>query len=218
MAATVMIVDDHAVVRTGLRSLLELSDELKVVAEAENGEKALELSGRLKPDLILMDLVMPGAGGVAAIRAILAKRPETHIAVLTSTDDDKLAFDALEAGARSFLLKSMFGDELLSAMVRAAQGENVIHPTVAVRILKVVRKGFDTVPTPFSALTNRELEVLRELARGASNVAIAGRLYISEKTVKTHVSNILGKLELSDRTAAVAFAWREGLLKPQDSD
>jgi DNA-binding NarL/FixJ family response regulator len=218
MAATVMIDDDHAVFRTGLRSLLELSDELEVVAEAENGEKALELTRSLRPDLILMDLVMPGIGGVAAIRAILAERPETHIAVLTSTDDDKLAFDALEAGTRSFLLKSMFGDELLSAMVRAAQGENVIHPTVAVRILKVVRRGFEPVPTPFSALTNRELEVLREPARGGSNVAIAERLYISEKTVKTHISNILGKLELGDRTAAVAFAWREGLLKPRDSD
>ena len=214
MTTSIMRVDDHAVVREGLRSLLELSGDYQVVAETGAGAEAAGLARELRPQVILMDLIMPGQDGVTTIREVRAVSPDSHIAVLTSSEDDELAFSALEAGARSFLLKSMFGDDLLATIGRIARGEAVIHPFIAAKVLKVLRTWPNPVPSPFAVLTERELEVLKELAQGASNARIAEKLFISEKTVKTHISNILGKLQLNDRTKAVAFAWRQGLVKP----
>lgn len=212
MSVSVLIADDHAVVREGIRGLLRLNPRFTVVAEATDGDEAIALAGEHAPDVVLLDLVMPGQGGVAVTRAIKSVSPRSHIMVLTSSDDDALAFDAIEAGATSFLLKSMRGEALLQAIERAGAGESTLHPAVAQRILAVVQRVRQPVADPFAALTERELEVLRHLAEGGSNAKIAARLGISEKTVKAHLSNVMSKLYLSDRTQAVAFAWRQGLM------
>ncbi|UQZ90947.1 DNA-binding response regulator [Deltaproteobacteria bacterium Smac51] len=215
MPTTIILVDDHAVVREGIGSLLkEMPSAFEVVGEAADGPAAIELVREMVPDMVLLDLMMPQMDGVSVVRAIKTASPRTYITVLTSAEEDELAFAAIEAGAQSFLLKSMLGDELLSTLLRIAGGEDVIHPFVAKRILKVVRSSREPVPNPFAALTDRELEVLRELAEGGSNARIAQKLHISETTVKSHISNVLGKLHLNDRTEAVAYAWRKGLLKP----
>lgn len=215
MKISVLLVDDHAVVRQGLRSLLlDMADDFRVAGEAENGYQALQLAEELNPDLILLDLIMPEMDGVSAIEKIKSVSPRSRIVVLTSSEDESLAFSAIEAGAQSFLLKSMLGDELLHTLRRIAGGEDIIHPLVAKRILKMVRHhGGNQVQGPFARLTERELEVLKALASGGSNARIAKILHISEATVKSHVSNLLSKLDLKDRTEAVAFAWRQGLIK-----
>lgn len=216
MTVSVLLVDDHEVVRQGLRGLISLTDDFEVVGEAADGLEALKLAEELVPDMIIMDLLMPEMDGVAAIKALKAISPRSQITVLTSSEHDELAFSAIEAGAQSFLLKSMLGDELLNTLKRIAGGEDIIHPFVAKRILHLARSARAPRPNPFAALTERELEVLKALAEGNSNARIAQALHISEKTVKSHLSNVLGKLQLADRTEAVAFAWRQGLLKPED--
>ena len=214
MAKTIILVDDHAVVRQGVASLLaELADDFTVVGEASNGLEAIELIKEHVPDLALLDLKMPEMDGISLIRAIKSVSPRTYITVLTSAEEEDLAFAAIEAGAQSFLLKSMLGDELIATLLRIAGGEDVIHPFVAKRILKVVRSSREPVVNPFSGLTDWEIEVLKELAEGGSNARIAHKLHISETTVKSHISNVLGKLQLNDRTEAVAYAWRKGLIK-----
>ena len=212
MTTTVLLVDDHAVVREGLRSLLSLSDEFDVVGEAGDGESAIGLARELAPDLVVLDLLMPGMDGVSATRAIRGASPRTHVVVLTSSDDDELAFAAIEAGAQSFLPKNLAGTTLLDALHDAARGEAIVHPFIARRILDLVRRLRDPAPNPFAHLTERELDVLRRLAEGGSNARIAATLGITEKTVKSHLGNVLAKLHLADRTEAVAFAWREGLM------
>lgn len=212
MKTTVILVDDHAVVRQGVRSLLALTDDFEVVGEAGEGAQAIDLARELVPDLVVIDLLMPGMDGVTAIRGIRTVSPRSHVVVLTSSEQDELAFAAIEAGAQSFILKTMLGDELLSTLRKAAQGEAVIHPFVARRILQVVRRIREPRHNPFAELTERELEVLRQLGEGGSNARIAAALHISEKTVKSHIGNVLAKLHLADRTEAVAFAWRQGLM------
>lgn len=214
MTTRVLLVDDHAIVRQGLRGLLELDGTFEVVGEAADGAAAGTLANELRPQLVVMDLLMDGVDGVAAIRAIRNCSPHSHIAVLTSSEEDELSFAAIEAGAQSFLLKTMLGDELLATLRRIAAGESVIHAGVARRILQFVRQARARRPSPFAELTERELEVLRELAEGGSNARIASALHISEKTVKSHIGSLLAKLQLGDRTEAVAFAWREGLVTP----
>lgn len=214
MTTRVLLVDDHAIVRQGLRGLLELDGSFAVVGEAADGAAAIALARELQPQLVVMDLLMAGVDGVAAIRAIHSGSPHSHIAVLTSSEEDELSFAAIEAGAQSFLLKSMLGDELLTTLRRVTAGESVIHASVARRILQLVRQARTPRQDPFAELTERELQVLRELAEGGSNARIASALHISEKTVKSHVGSLLAKLQLSDRTEAVAFAWREGLVRP----
>jgi DNA-binding NarL/FixJ family response regulator len=213
MTTRVLLVDDHAIVRQGLRGLLELDGSFAVVGEAADGAAAIALARELQPQLVVMDLLMAGVDGVAAIRAIRSGSPHSHIAVLTSSEEDELSFAAIEAGAQSFLLKSMLGDELLTTLRRVAAGESVIHAGVARRILQLVRQARTPRQDPFAELTERELQVLRELAEGGSNARIASALHISEKTVKSHIGSLLAKLQLGDRTEAVAFAWREGLVK-----
>lgn len=214
MKISVLIVDDHAVVRQGLRSiLLDMADNFEVVGEAANGLQAILMAGDLHPNLILLDLIMPEMDGVTAIKKIKSISPNSRITVLTSSEDEKLAFDAIEAGAQSYLLKSMLGPELLVTLRRIAGGEDIIHPFVATRILKAVRHGSQPAPGPFDRLTERELDVLRALAEGGSNARIASMLHISEATVKSHISSLFSKLDLKDRTEAVALAWRQGLVK-----
>lgn len=218
MTISVLLVDDHAVVRQGLRSLLlDMADDFEVAGEAANGVQAIQMAGVLNPDLVLLDLIMPEMDGVTAIEMLKLASPRSHITVLTSSEDEALAFAAIEAGAQSYLLKSMLGEELLATLRRIAAGEEIIHPLVAKRILKAVRHVSQPVPGPFAKLTERELEVLKALADGGSNARIAKQLHISEATVKSHISSLLSKLDLKDRTEAVAFAWRQGLLKADSS-
>ena len=212
MSKSILIADDHAVVREGLRGLLRLDPEFVVVAEAADGETAVSLARQHAPDIVLLDLLMPGIGGVAATREIKASSPGSHIMILTSSDDDEQAFAAIEAGAQSFLLKSMRGEHLLQAIRSASIGESTLHPAIARRILTAMHQSRQPQPGPFADLTERELQVLRSLAQGGSNAKIAMDLGISEKTVKVHLSNVMSKLHLSGRTQAVAFAWREGLM------
>lgn len=214
---SILLVDDHDIVRQGLRRLMEFADAFTVVGEADNGRDAIALAESLKPDIIMLDLIMPEMDGLSAIRAIKTASPLSHIMVLTSSEDDELAFSAIEAGAQSFILKNMLGDELLDTVRKIAAGEEVIHPLIARRILKMARTARAPQHDPFSQLTEREKEVLRELAEGQSNAKIALSLNISEKTVKSHISSVLSKLHLSDRTEAVAFAWREGLITPDSN-
>jgi two-component system, NarL family, response regulator LiaR len=211
----VLIVDDHAVVRQGLRTFLELQDGIEVVGEAADGREAVVLAESLAPDVVLMDLVMPGSGGVEAIRFVRERSPSTRVIVLTSFADDDRIFPAVRAGAAAYLLKDVQPLELAGAIRNVHAGESLLHPSVAARLMEEVateggrRRGVDT-------LTEREHEVLRLLARGRSNKVIALELQVSEKTVKTHVSNILGKLGVTDRTQAALLAVREGLVGRED--
>jgi len=213
-AITVLIVDDHQLVRQGVREFLETQPDLNVVAEAGTGEEAVLLTSQHVPDVILMDLVMPGkVDGVEATRRVKSISPRTQVVVLTSYHEDEHIFPAIRAGALSYVLKDIGSTELAEAVRKAAQGEAVINPRVAARLVYEVRGSRDMAPNPFTELTKREMEVLRKLADGQSNAAIAEQLVISEKTVKGHVSNILGKLHLADRTKAAVYAWREGIVR-----
>jgi NarL family two-component system response regulator LiaR len=205
----VLIADDHAVVRQGLRTFLELQEEIEVAGEAADGVEALEAVERLEPDVVLMDLVMPGLGGVEAIRAIRDRGLPARVIVLTTfLDDDKL-FPAIRAGAAGYLLKDVEPAELVSAIRAVHAGRSPIDPAVAGRLLEeVAERGGDRA----DSLTAREREVLCLIARGRPNKVIARDLGVSEKTVKTHVSNILGKLGVADRTQAALYAMRAGLV------
>jgi two-component system, NarL family, response regulator LiaR len=212
MSTSILIADDHAVVREGIRGLLRLNPRFTIVAEAADGDSAVAMAREHAPDVVLLDLMMPGRGGGAVTRAIKAASPRSHIMILTSSDDDALAFEAIEAGAHSFLLKSMRGESLLLAIENAGLGEPTLHPAMAQRLLKAMQRAREPVADPFAELTEREREVLRNLAEGRSNAKIATSLGISEKTVKAHLSNVMSKLHLSDRTQAVALAWSRGLM------
>jgi len=209
----VLIADDHAVVRQGLRTFLEIQDEIAVVGEAVDGEAAVAEAQRLKPDIVLMDLVMPRIGGEEAIRRIAAVSPSTRVVVLTSFADDEKLFPAVRAGAAGYLLKDVQPRELVGAIRAANAGETILHPTVAARLFEEVAGRPDSAPR--TALTERELEVLALIARGMANKLIARELGVAERTVKTHVSNILGKLGVTDRTQAALWAVREGLVEPR---
>ena len=210
---TVLVVDDHDVVRQGVRAFLEAQPDLAIVGEAASGEAAIRLVQEHIPDVVLMDLVMSGMNGVEATRELKRVSPRTQVVVLTSYHDDEHIFPALRAGAISYTLKDVRPVELAAIIRQAAQGESVLHPQVATRVLQEVRDAKRNVPAPFAELTERELDVLRLLAEGQSNSAIAEKLVLSEKTVKGHVSNILSKLHMADRTQAAVFAWRQGLME-----
>jgi NarL family two-component system response regulator LiaR len=203
---SVLIADDHPFVRHGLRTYLDTLDDLEVVGEASDGAEAVELAERLLPEVVLMDLVMPELDGVEATRRIKAASPATKVIALTSFDDDEKVFPAIKAGAAGYLLKDVRPAELAEAVRRASRGEALLAPSVAARLMQEV-----SGERPAAGLTERELEVLRLIARGMSNKLIARELTVSEKTVKTHVSNILAKLHLADRTQAALYAVREGI-------
>jgi NarL family two-component system response regulator LiaR len=210
---TVFLVDDHAVVRQGVRAALEARQNFVVVGEAESGEEAVRQVANTVPDVVLMDLMMEGLDGVEATRQIKRLSPRTQVVVLTSYHDDEHVFPALRAGAISYQLKSVKIEELAEAIRRAAQGEASLHPRVAARMIQEVQGGKPEAANPFADLTEREMEVLKLIANGLTNSEIMARLVISENTVKGHVSNILSKLHLADRTQAAVLAWREGVMK-----
>jgi two-component system, NarL family, response regulator LiaR len=201
----VLIADDHAVVREGLRAFLELQDGIEVTGEAADGREAVEAAERLRPDVVLMDLVMPRLGGVEAMRELRARVPEARVVVLTSYLDDERLLPALRAGAAGYLLKNVEPQELTRSIRLAAAGEAMIDPAVAARLVDVL--GEDR-RAEHGALTPREQEVLDLIERGFSNKRIALELGIAEKTVKTHVSHVLAKLGVSDRTQAALYAAR----------
>jgi DNA-binding NarL/FixJ family response regulator len=207
MTIRILIVDDHGVVRQGLRMYLALDPELEVVGEAANGAEALRLTHELEPDVVLMDLLMPVMDGIAATEAIRHELPGVEVIALTSVLEDSAVYGAMRAGAIGYLLKDTQADELCRAIKAAAAGQVQMSPPVVARLLR-------EVPTPQhpDPLTERETEVLAELAKGKSNKEIAAELVIAEKTVRTHVSNILGKLGVASRTQAVLHAVRSGLV------
>jgi NarL family two-component system response regulator LiaR len=210
---TVQIVDDHSVVRQGVRAFIETQPDIMVVAEAESGEAAIKLAAEHAPDVVLMDLVMPGMDGVEATRLVKQVSPRTQVIVLTSYHQDEHIFPAIRAGALSYLLKDVEPRELADAVRKAARGEATLHPRVASRVVQELHGARRDATNPFTELSQRELDVLRLIADGLSNADIAERLIISDKTVKSHVSNILNKLHLADRTQAAVFAWREGVVR-----
>ena len=210
---TVMIVDDHQMVRNGAKGYLEAQSEISVVAEAESGTDAVRLAREFIPDVVLMDLVMPGMDGVEATRKVKDISPRTQIIILTSFHEDEHIFPALQAGAISYLLKDVKARELVEAIQRAARGDATLHPRVAARLIKQVSHGEPDRINMFTELTEREVEVLTLIARGLTNQKIADELVISIGTVKGHVSNILSKLHLADRTQAAVYAWQEGVVK-----
>lgn len=209
---TLLIVDDHDVVRQGIRAFLETQPDLHIVGEASTGEEAIRLAQEHIPDVVLMDLVMPGMKGVEATRQIKQVSPRSQVIILTSYYEDEDIFPALRAGAISYTLKDIRSAELADLVRKAAAGESVLHPRVAARVIQEVRTAKPNVPAAFTDLTERELDVLRLIAEGQSNTSIAEKLVLSEKTVKGHVSNILGKLHMVDRTQAAVFAWQQGLM------
>jgi NarL family two-component system response regulator LiaR len=210
---SVMIVDDHEMVRQGAAGYLEAQDDIHVIAEAASGEEALTMAEEHVPDVVLMDLVMPGLDGVEATRRLKDSSPRTQIIILTSFHEDEHIFPALQAGAISYLLKDVKAAELVEAIRRAACGEATLHPRIAERVIKEFRIGDPDRQRLFTDLTEREMEVLKLIANGYSNQKIADQLVISVGTVKGHVSNILGKLHLADRTQAAVYAWQKGLIQ-----
>jgi NarL family two-component system response regulator LiaR len=203
----VLVADDHAVVRQGLRTFLELQEDIAVVADAADGRAALAAVAEHEPDVVLMDLVMPGLDGIEAIRRIASERPRTRVIALTSFLDDDKVFPAVRAGAAGYVLKDIEPPELVQAIRTVHAGEALLHPAVAARLMdEVAAAGGPDTP---DNLTPREREVVELIARGLSNKRIAFELGIAEKTVKTHVSNILSKLDLTDRTQVALHAVRE---------
>ena len=203
----VLIVDDHEIVRRGIKSYLATEEGFEVVGEASSGEEAVRMAQELRPDVVLMDLVMPGMDGVEATRRIMASNPQTCVVVLTSYTDDSRVLPALKAGARSYLLKDVAAEELGESLRRAHRGESVLHPVAAQRVLREMTAPKGAEPT------ERELEVLLLVAQGLSNQEIGERLYITERTVKAHITSLLSKLGLSDRTQLAIYAHTHGLVR-----
>jgi len=216
MAIRILIADDHRVVRQGLRMFLQLDPELEIVGEAENGEEAVRLVGLLAPDVVLMDLLMPVLSGIEAIGQIRNRHPETEVVAMTSVLENDAVVGAVRAGAIGYLLKTTEADALCSAIRSAAAGKVQLAPEAAALLMREIQVPETRVVSGVSSLTERESDVLRLVARGYANKEIASDLNIGEKTVKTHVSNILGKLGVQSRTQAALYAARSGLVDAQD--
>ncbi len=206
MSIRILVVDDHHVVRRGLVFFLRTQRDMMIVGEAANGKEAIKQAKLLKPELILMDLVMPEMDGIQATRVIKKEQPEIKIMMLTSFSDQDHVIPALEAGASGYQLKDIEPDELISSIKRIMSGENQLHPKATSHLLANLSSNRNQGKHVFEELTKREIDVLKEIAKGKSNKEIASSLFITEKTVKTHVSNLLAKLELADRTQAALFA------------
>jgi len=210
---TVLLVDDHEVVRSGVSAFLASQPDFEVIGEAKSGTEAVNLAIKLVPDVVLMDLVMAKMDGVEATRQVKNVSPRTKIVVLTSYHQDEYIFPALQAGAISYILKDVKMEELAEALRRAAQGEATLHPRVASRVIQELHGANREELNPYTELTDREMEVLKLIAQGQSNSEIAESLVISVNTVKGHVSNILSKLHLADRTQAAVYAWQQGIVR-----
>lgn len=212
----VLIADDHSIVRRGIRALLSETGGFEVVAEAADGQEAVLRAAETRPDVILMDLLMPGMDGIEATRRITSQQPEARVLVLTSFAADNKVFPAIKAGAQGYLLKDSSPEDLVRAIRQVARGEPALHPTIARKLLQEVTRPAEQQPAP-EALTPREMAVLRLIAQGLSNQEIADAIAVSEPTVRTHVSRILGKLHLASRTQAALFAVREGLIEGDEA-
>src|SRR5512145_1861685 len=214
MPIKVLLVDDHKIVRQGVRAYLHTLADVQVIAEAETGAAAVAAVEQYAPDVVLMDLEMPGElDGISATRQIRKLRPETQVIVVTSHHQDEYIFPAVRAGAISYLLKDVEPDELATAIRKAAQGEAVLDSRVASRIIQELQGIRREDVNPFTELSEREFDVLRLIAAGKSNAEIAETLVIGESTVKTHIGNLLKKLHLEDRTQAAVYAWQEGIVR-----
>ncbi|MEH7107645.1 response regulator transcription factor [Bacillus sp. JJ1764] len=213
MSIRILIADDHHVVRRGLVFFLRTQQGLEIIGEASNGKEAVEQAKLLQPDLILMDLVMPEMDGIQATKMIKTTQPDIKILMLTSFSDQDHVIPALEAGASGFQLKDIEPDELVSSIKKIMNGENQLHPKATSHLLASLSNKRNPEKNLIEELTKRELDVLKEIASGKSNKEIASSLFITEKTVKTHVSNLLAKLELADRTQAALYAVRNDLVK-----
>jgi NarL family two-component system response regulator LiaR len=211
----VLIADDHAILRKGIRALLSTEPDIEVVGETGDGLETVAQAQALRPDVILMDLVMPEMDGIEATRRIMAEQPAVHILVLTSFAADDKVFPAIKAGALGYILKDSGPAELVQAIHQVYQGQPSLEPSIALKMLQELSHPPQRPPTP-EPLSERELEVLRLLAQGKSNREIADQLVITELTVRTHVSNILGKLHLASRTQAALYALKEGLASLDD--
>lgn len=216
MTIKVLLVDDHKIVRQGVRAFLQTLADIQVVAEADTGAGAIDAVQQAQPDVVLMDLEMPGElDGIAATRQIRKLRPETQVIVVTSHHQDEYIFPAVRAGAISYLLKDVEPDELVDAIRKAAQGEALLDSRVASRLVKELQGIRQEQVNPFTELSEREFDVLRLIAAGKSNAEIAETLVIGESTVKTHIGNLLKKLHLDDRTQAAVYAWQQGIVRRQ---
>lgn len=224
-AIKVALVDDQAMVRVGLRMILESEDDIEVCGEASDGSEAVELVRQHQPDVVLMDIRMPGVDGLAATRDVLAAFPDTRVVILTTFDDDEYLYGALRSGASGFLLKSADGDTLVNAVRVVAAGEALLAPEVTRRVIERFATGdlaapaapaqAEPSPEAIGDLSDREVEVLQLMARGLSNQEIAKELFVSNTTVKTHVSHILTKLGVRDRVQAVVEAYESGIVSPR---
>jgi NarL family two-component system response regulator LiaR len=212
-----LIADDHAIVREGLRALLATEPGMELAGEAVDGETAVQLYGSVQPDIALLDLMMPRMDGISAIREIKREHPDARILVLTSFAEDEQVFPAIKAGALGYLLKDSSPQELLQAIREVHRGESFLAPPIARRLIQEISRPSD-LPQAADPLSARELEVLELISRGLSNQEIADRLVISERTVRNHVGNILGKLHLANRTQAALYAVEKGLVKKGEDD
>ena len=206
----VFVTDDHSIVRKGIKATLELVPDMELVGEATNGRQAVEMVGASKPDVILMDLVMPEMDGIEAIRQIKSQYPEIAILVLTTFAGEDKVFPAIKAGASGYQLKDSDPEELVAAIRQVCRGEPALHPLIARKVLQELSRPIEAPPTS-DPLTPREVEILKLVAKGMENPEIAAQLVISEATVRTHVSNIMSKLHLASRTQVALYALREGL-------
>ena len=209
---SILIADDHEVVRNGIRSYLETIPDFQVVGESASGEETLSMVAELIPDIVLLDLIMPGMDGIETTRRVKQVSPRSQVVVLTSYHEDVHIFPALKAGAMSYILKDMKMEKLVEVLHRAVQGEVTLHPRVAARVLQNIRGENSGEQPLFTELTDRETDVLKLIAAGLTNSQIAEKLVISENTVKGHVSNILSKLHLADRTQVAVYAWQQGIV------
>ncbi|WP_243298301.1 response regulator transcription factor [Bacillus litorisediminis] len=207
----VLFVDDHEMVRIGVSSYLSAQPDIEVIAEADNGKTAVEMALELRPDIILMDLVMKEMDGIEATREIMKQWPEAKIIIVTSFLDDDKVYPALEAGATSYLLKTSKASEIAEAIRSTFHGQTVLEPEVTGKVMSKMRKGNERLP--HEELTEREMEILLLMAQGKTNQEIADELFIALKTAKVHVSNILSKLDVQDRTQAVIYAFKHSLVK-----
>jgi DNA-binding NarL/FixJ family response regulator len=207
----IVLVDDHEVVRLGLRTVLEDLEDVEIVAEAGSGEAAIAACERYEPDVVIMDIRMPGKSGVQACKTIVGRWPQTRVIMLTSYANDELIAESIQAGAVGYVLKQVGTAELIRALDAVRQGAASLDPSVTQRVLAMMRHRNEPPPDPFRDLTGRELDILRLLATGKSNMEIAGALSLSEKTVRNHVSTLLSKLHLNNRVEAATFAVQHDL-------
>lgn len=217
-AIRILLADDHTMVREGTRKILEREPDLRVVAEAGDGQEAIRLVEQWQPDLVIVDISMPVMNGIEATKGIKKASPQTAVLVLTAYDDDQYVFAILEAGAAGYLLKNARSSELIDAVRRVHQGEAVLHPSIQKKVLRRVQDGQPSSEPEGDVLTDREMDVLRLAARGLSNRQIADELFLSPRTVQTHMANIFSKLEVGSRTEAVMTGLRKRWLTLEDLD